>query len=213
MDNFNTKFILLDGEYGGVRSKGSVSHDYSILELAFTVTDVNLKKIESLNLKIKPDDGKYIVSAEGLAANKINLVTHDKQAVSFGKAKELLYNFIKKNSNDGANKLIPLGKGISGDIRYLFDQKIINEHNWRNFCSDQVIDFGSIIMLLKVLNLYPQTVKKSTGKMSNSLEALAQNLGVDTVALHAAAGDVDLYLKVCEHLFTHLKKNLPAIKF
>jgi hypothetical protein len=212
MSNFNTKFLLLDGEYGGVRSRGSLSHDYSILELAFTVTDIDLNTLETLILKIKPDDDKYIVSAEGLAANKINLVQHDKVAVTQGKAKELLYNFLKKNSDNGAIKLVPLGKGIVGDIRYLLDQKLMSEHNWRTFVSDQMIDFGGIIMLLKLLGLYPQTVKKSTGKMSNSLEALAEDLQINTDSLHEAKGDVDLYIKVCRHLFTLFRKHLPQAK-
>lgn len=212
MGNFTTRFLLLDGEYGGVRSRGTLSHDYSILELAFTVTDIDLNVLETLTLKIKPDDDKYIVSAEGLAANKINLVQHNKVAVTQGKAKELLYNFLKKNSENGAVKLFPLGKGIGGDIRYLLHHKLMSEHNWREFVSDQVIDFGGIIMLLKLLGAYPQTVKKSTGKMSNSLEALAEDLQISTSSLHEAKGDVDLYIKVCKHLFGLFKKHLPQAK-
>jgi hypothetical protein len=211
-NNFSTRFILLDGEYGGVKSRGVHSHDYSILELSFAVTDENLDVIKTLDLKIKPDDDKYIVSAGGLAANKINLVAHDKVAVTFGKSKELLYNFLKENSNDGAIKLIPLGKGIVGDIRYIIDQKLISEHSWRQFCSDQIIDFGGIIMLLKVLGVYPQTFKQSTGKMSNSLEALAEHLNINTSNIHSAKADVELYVAVCKHLFSLLKKHLPKAK-
>jgi hypothetical protein len=212
MANFTTKFLLLDGEYGGVKSRGVLSHDYSILELALTVTDINLDVYETLVLKIKPDDDKYIVSADGLAANKINIVQHNKVAVTQGKAKELLHNFLKKHSDNGHVKLVPLGKGIVGDVRYILDQKLISEHYWREFVSDQIIDFGGIIMLLKLLGVYPQTIKKSTGKMSNSLEALAEDLHISTSKLHEAQGDVDLYILVCKHLFSLFKKHLPQAK-
>lgn len=208
----NHRFLLLDAEYGGVRSNGKLSHEFSILELYLEVTDSELGVIDSLELKIKPDNEQYVVSAEGLAANKINLINHNKIAISEGKAKELLFNFIKNHSDNGNIKLIPLGKGIVGDIRYLFDQKFISEHNWRNFVSDQIIDFGGIIMLLKVLGVYPQTQSPSTGKMSNSLEALADALGVSTSNLHEAKGDVELYREVCKHLFTLFKKHLPKAK-
>lgn len=212
MANFTTKFLLLDGEYGGVKSRGVSNQDFSILELAITVTDINLDVYETLVLKIKPDDDKYIVSAEGLAANKINLVHHDKVAITHGKAKELLHNFLKKHSDGGRVKLFPLGKGIGKDIQFIFNQKLISEHYWREFISDQIIDFGGIIMLLKLLGVYPQTVKKSTGKMSNSLEALAEDLNISTDSLHEAKGDVDLYIKVCKHLFSLFKKHLPQAK-
>lgn len=212
MKPFSSRFILLDGEYGGVKSKGVLSHSYSILELSLTVTDEHLDPLETLTLKIKPDNDQYIVSAEGLAANKINLIHHDKVAISEGKAKELLYNFLKRNSNEGTIKLIPLGKGIQGDIRYIIDQKLISEHNWRNFCSDQKVDFGDIIFLLKVLGLYPQTKSPESGKMSNSLEAIAAHLGLNTSKLHEAQGDVELYIEVCKHLFALLKKHLPKAK-
>lgn len=208
----NHKFLLLDAEYGGVRSNGKLSHEYSILELYLEVTDENLDVIDSLELKIKPDNEQYVVSAEGLAANKINLIAHNKVAITESKAKELLYNFLKTHSNNGEIKLFPLGKGIVGDIRYLFDQKFISEHNWRNFVSDQVIDFGGIIMLLKVLGVYPQTQNPHTGKISNSLEALATYLNIDTSCLHEAKGDVELYRHVCKHLFTLFKKHLPKAK-
>lgn len=212
MIKLNHKFLLMDGEYGGVRSNGKLSHEYSILELYLEVTDIDLEVIDSLELKIKPDNEQYIVSAEGMAANKINLLKHDKIAVTEGKAKELLYNFIKKHSDEGDNKLIPLGKGISGDIRYIFDKKMISEHNWRNYVSDQIVDFGGMIFLLKVLGLYPQTINPHTNKMSNSLEAIAIHLGINTDCLHEARGDVELYRHVCKHLFALLKKHLPKAK-
>lgn len=211
MKKMNHNFLLMDAEYGGIKSNGKLCHDYSILEIYLEVTDENLDYIDSLELKIKPDNDQYIVSAEGLAANKIDLIKHNQVAITQGKAKELLYNFLKKNSKDGEVKLFPLGKGIVGDIRYLFDQKFIAEHNWRAFCSDQIVDFGSVIMLLKILGLYPQTRKNSDGKMSNSLEALADHLNIKTSNLHEARGDVELYKLVCKDLFKKLKKHLPMV--
>lgn len=210
--NMEHYFLFFDGEYGGINQPGNNSIPYSILDLNFTVTNVNLEIIESLNLKIKPDNGQYIVNSEALAVNRIDLLSHDKIAVTEGKAKELLYNFLYKHSKNGQIKLIPVGKGIVSDIRVLQEGKIINIGNWRKFVSDQTIDFGGIIMLLKVLNLFPQTESPSSNKFSNSLESLAHHFKIKSSKLHSAEGDVIIYIDVCREIFKLLKKHLPQIK-
>jgi hypothetical protein len=198
------RLLLLDGEYGGIRSKGDLCTDYSILELALKVVTKDFKTLDEIEFKIKPENDQYIVSAEGLMVNKINLIEHDKNAISEGKAKELLYQFLKKNSDNGKIRLIPVGKGVTGDIKYLTSHKFISEYNWHQFCSYEVIELGTLALCLKIKNKLKQTVKPGTNTMSNSMEALGHYLNVPMNNLHSAKGDVMLSEELLKVFFMKL---------
>jgi hypothetical protein len=191
----NYKFLLLDAEYGGVRSKGSFSSDFSILELYLEIVDENMEVYDYLDLKIKPDDGKYIIDPEAMAVTGIDLLKHDKIAVKQSKAKSLLYEFLKKNTDDGKIKLFPSGIGVQGDIRFICDT-LISLPSWEKFCSHQTLDLSPVAFLFKAMGKMPQTKKPSTGQWSNSLEALGSYVKADIKNMHSAKKDVEVYKQV-----------------
>ncbi len=201
------RFLLLDAEYGGVRSRGEFASDFSILELYMEIVDENMVTYDTLDLKIKPDDGKYVVSPEALAVTGIDLQKHDKVAVKESKAKSLLYDFLKKNSGDGNIKLVPGGIGVQGDIRFICDN-LISLPNWEKFCSHQSIDLSPVAFMFKVVGKMPQTKKPSTGQWSNSLEALGSYVRADVKNMHSAKKDVEVYKEVLEFFFKYMR-NCP----
>lgn len=209
----NLKYLLLDGEYGGVRSRGNFSSDYSVLELYLEVVNEKLETFECLDLKIKPDDGKYVVDPEALAVNGINLLVHDRTAVKMSKAKTVLYDFLKKHSEDGKYKLVPSGIGVQGDIRYITDT-LISLPTWEKFCSHQTLDLSPFAFLFKAVGKMPQTTKPSTGKWSNSLEALGHYVGADIRNMHSAKRDVEVYKEVLAYFIKYIKScpQMPAEK-
>ena len=113
--------------------------NYSLLTAYFMVTDENFKILGELDLKVKPDDGVYILSGQGMAVNKINLQEHDKIALPYKQAKPLVYNFLKKHGEK--NRLTPVGHGVKGDITHILD-KICSEGSWEQFCTYHFIDRG-----------------------------------------------------------------------
>lgn len=208
---FKNRFVSFDCEYGGVNSRGVFSSEYSILEVSLEIWDENFEVLESLDLKIKPENEVYKVSRGGLEANGIDLIEHDKKSMTEGQAKDALYKFLKKHSEDGKIKLVPAGVGVSGDIRYLTEHKFIAQTNWERFCSHQILDVAQLAFWLKVLKRMPQT-RKPTGEISNSLEALAYHFGVPIKGLHSAKGDVELFRQVCLAMGKFLKKYMPEVK-
>lgn len=205
------RFLLLDAEYGGVRSRGEVATDFSILDLYLEVVDASMTTYDVLDLKIKPDDGKYVVNPEALSVNGIDLQAHDKVAVRESKAKTLLYDFLKKNSNDGKIKMVPGGIGVQGDVRFICDN-LISLPNWEKFCSHQSLDLSPVAFMFKVVGKMPQTKKPSTGTWSNSLEALGAYVKADVKNMHSAKKDVEVYKEVLSFFLKYAKNcpNFPA---
>jgi oligoribonuclease (3'-5' exoribonuclease) len=178
-------YIALDVEAGGT------TNDKSILSAYFIVLDEDLKTIYGeLDLKIKPNDGIYHVTAEALNINKIDLVQHDKEAVTEGKASTLLYEFLEKHAPQGKTKLTPLGHGIEHDILF------IKEHLLKNinkYVSYRYLDTGCVTQFLKL-----------TGKVSRdlegSLEKIANYFEIFIHTLHTAKDDTWLTIEILRKL-------------
>jgi len=57
-----------------------------------------------LDIKSKPNDGNYLVRGEALGVNGIDLVQHDKEAVTESKAATLLYEFLEEHAPNGSGE-------------------------------------------------------------------------------------------------------------
>lgn len=179
------RYIVADLEGGGTTIK------HSLLSAYFVVLDEDLETVYgALDLKIKPNDGNYLVTGEALEVNGINLVQHDKEAVTEGKAATLLYEFLEEHVPDGKVKLTPVGHGIGHDIEF------IKEHltkNWNKFVSYRYLDTGVIVQFFKL-----------TGRVSRdlggSLKELGEYFGIPIHNLHTAKDDTLLTIEVLKKL-------------
>ena len=54
------KYLILDNEMGGRDLR------YSLLQSAFIVVDNSFNEVARLTLNVKPDDGDYILSGQGM---------------------------------------------------------------------------------------------------------------------------------------------------
>lgn len=136
----------MDCEMGGRELK------YSLLTAYFMVTDDKFNVLGELNLVVKPDDGDYIVSGQGMSVNKINLQEHDKRAMPYKQAKPLLFNFLKTHSN--GKHLTPVGHGVKGDIDHVL-KNLISAGSWEQFCSYHYIDTSVILQYLRAIGKMP----------------------------------------------------------
>jgi oligoribonuclease (3'-5' exoribonuclease) len=181
------KYLAFDVEAGGT------TNDKSLLSVYFVVLDEDLKTIHGeLDLKIKPNDGVYHITAEALEVNKINLVEHDKEAVTEGKASTLLYEFLEKHSPSGTIKLTPLGHNITFDVYF------IKEHLLKNinkYVSYRVLDTSNVCQFLKLTGKVSRDLEGSLEKIANYFE-VPINLG----DLHTAKGDTWLVIEVLKKM-------------
>lgn len=167
-------YLPFDTETGGLTTESS------LLSTHLAVCDKDLNIIDKLELFTKPNDGQYNVSAEALGVNKIDLITHDKTALTYSAAGQELRNFLWKYSDNGKIKLIPLGKNVGFDVIKVTDN-LLGRKTWNQFVSYRLYDITGIILYLK-----------RKGKLApdapESLSGLAEFLGIQAV-WHTARGD------------------------
>ena len=167
MNNSKYRYLHLDGEMGGREVT------YSLLTMYFGVTDMDFKPLGELYLKVKPDDGIYIVSGQGLRVNKIDLAKHDLEAITYKQASSILYTFLNEHAANG-RRLIPVGHGVRGDIKHIIGHKLLSEGSWNQFCTYHYLDTSVILQFLRACNKMPMECDGSVGELAKVLRIKVQ---------------------------------------
>lgn len=165
MSNYIVRYLAFDLESGGI------PEGCSVLTAFFQVLDENMEEIDSLHLKVKPNDGVYQCTAEAMDINKIDLVYHDKIAITYSEAGGKLRNFLINNSDNGKVKLIPLGKNINGDIKWV-NESMLGQKTWNMYVSYRIWE-------VTTLALACQRKGKIAYDMSISLGSLVEFFNID----------------------------------
>jgi hypothetical protein len=181
----DTLYLPFDCETGGL------TKDSSLLTVHFAVCDYELNIIDELELFIKPNDGQYIVSAQALEINKINLIEHDKVALTYSQAGQDLRNFLWKYSENGKIKLVPVGKNVGFDVIKVTDN-LLGMKTWNQFVSYRLYDITGIVMYLKRKGKLPPDAP-------DSLSGIAKFFGMEA-EFHTAKGDNLVGIEVVKKL-------------
>lgn len=178
-------FLPFDTETGGI------GPEVSLLSAHFAACDEDWNILDELDLLIKPNDGIYKVTAEALSINHIDLISHDKCAVPYSQAGQVLREFLMKNSQNGRIKLQPMGKNVGFDIQKVTDN-ILGAKTFNQYVSYRCYDITPLITFLK-----------RTGRLDRfapeSLEGLAKFWGIEA-EWHTAKGDNYAGIKVIKKL-------------
>ena len=154
-------FLAFDTETGGLDLENSLLTAY------FGVLNSKLELIDELDLAVKPDDNKpYVVSAEALEINGINLIQHDKHAITYGAAGKKLRDLIIKHSSNGKVKMIPLGHNVHFDIEGVTG-RILSKKHWNQYVSCRVVDTQIYARCLQVKGLIASDQSISLGNLIN----------------------------------------------
>jgi DNA polymerase III alpha subunit (gram-positive type) len=156
-------YMPLDNETGGL------ADNVSLLSTYLEVVDEKFNVVDSLELYTKPNDGVYLVEAGGLEVNKINLIEHDKIAITYSEAGQKLFNFLKKNSQDGKIKLIPVGKNVQFDVTGL-QKTLLQKKNMEKFVSYRQLDITAIAMGLQIAGKIPADMGLSLGSLAKHFD-------------------------------------------
>lgn len=187
------KYLFLDCEMGGRDLK------YSLLTAGFIVAGPDFVFQDRLYLEVKPDDGDYILSGQGMAVNKIDIASHDKIAIPYKSAKPVLYDFLKKHGSN--ERLTPVGHGVKGDIAHLI-KNLISEGSWNQFCTYHYIDTSVVLQYLRTIGKMPENT-------DGSIEALVEYFkikGLSTPQFHNALYDAQMTACVYQKM-VELGKN------
>lgn len=187
------QYLATDTETGGVTS------GVSLLTVYFAVLDASLNVIDELQLKLKPSDGIYHVTGEALGVNRIDLVEHDKAAITKSEAGALLYNFLNKHSPQGATKLIPVGHNVAFDLQIIYSE-LLNKQTMQRFVSYRMLDTGVIAQFLKLTDVIPEEV-------SGGLGSLVKLFGVEQREAHNEKADTLMTVDVLKAM-TRVVENM-----
>lgn len=182
----NLKYLAIDTETGGLA-------DTSLLTVFLGVYDSNFNLIDSKHEALKPDDGVYHVTAGGLSVNGINLVELDAKAKLRKVLRSEITGWLRQHSDQGANKLIPIGHNVKFDILAI-QESITSQESWDHYVSYRVLDTGVIAQYLKYINILPDSI-------SGSLGSLIEFFGITVEGeLHTADADAKMTVEVFKKL-------------
>ena len=182
------KYLAFDVEAGGV------TPEHSLLSAYFVVIDEDLKTVYGeLDLLVKPDDGNYVMTAQALEVNKIDIIAHDKVAIPESKAGTMLYNFLKEHAPNGTTKLTPLGHNIAFDVEFV--KKHLVNKTFNQFVSYRMLDTSAIIQFFKLTGLVSRD-------LAGSLSEIATHFGISTITNvpHTAKGDTWMVIEILRKL-------------
>jgi len=185
----NPKYFLFDTETGGIRK------EMSLLTLYGHILDDNLNILDTIDLKIKPDDGVYHVNAQGLEINKINIVEHDRIAKPLSEVKTRFKNYICGWSLN--QKLTPIGHNVRFDVKFVKTHLL---EDWDRYFDRRHIDTASIGKFLALSGIVP---KLRTYSLSEMAQALMIDVNEDS--RHEARFDADLTLNVLRNMTQLIK--------
>lgn len=182
-------YLFLDTETGGL------SDDTSLLELGLIITDEKFNIIEEISWKLKPENDEYIVTAQALQVNKINLIQHDMVAYKYKDIKTPLHIFLHKHwSYNRCKPLIPVGKNVTFDVRRLWGC-VISRGHWESMVSYQPLEINGAWRLLELQGKVPILSKTSLSHLVDHF-----NIPVDDNQLHGAIYDCRLGIEIMKRL-------------
>ncbi len=181
------KYIVYDCETGGTDEQ-----KHSLLTICLRVTDATLQAIEVLDLKVKPADGVYKVTRKALEINGINLIEHDKEAITYKEAKSKILNFLTRHSVQGTQTLTPIGYNVDFDDRFIRTY-LMSKDEWEMHVSYRKLDVSTAFELLKFFNVIPGSAKAG-------LSNVAKLFGHSSEGAHIAEVDVNMTVNVLKSM-------------
>ena len=180
---------------------GGIDEQYSLLTVYFQILDDNLQHISELYLRLKPNDGDYVVCGEAMGVNKINLVDHDKVAITYNEGRSQLGKWLRDILGPPSkNRLHAIGHNVDGDIRFVW-RCLYDRKKWEAYVSYRRLDTATICQYEKDKGKLPKEVDGPEG-LSGSLMSLVKYFGIphDESTLHDAKVDTLLTVEVYKKL-------------
>ncbi len=190
-------FFCMDSETGGLDPKKS-----DILTLYMAVTDEDLKIIDGLDLKLKPNDRLPICDAKALEVNKIDLQTHlvNPETITYSEAKVKITAFAKKylKKRGRYSNLIVLGQNVAFDLAFI-QEHIFSREEWDNLFSYNVEDTKSSALFLKRCGWLPKEI--------GTLGSMVEYFNIPKHTAHEARGDVLMTIQVYGAMINLMKSK------
>ena len=190
-------YLVIDTE------SGSRHANSTLLTANFLVADSKFQVLDNLYLQVKPDksDDHYILDAQGMAVNQINIIEHDKIAITYKQAKPLLFDFLLKHSKFNKERLVPVGHATKGDIQRII-ANLISEGSWSQSCTYHYIDTSVVLQFLRSCGKMPLDTDGSIEALSKYFDIEPRDIGDngEYTNYHDAKFDTEMTLKIYQKM-------------
>lgn len=180
------KYLVFDCETTGLLPSCNVLTAY------FIILDEKFNILQELDLKIKHPH--YLIFTKALEINKINLVEHDKNAISINEGSKLIITFLKKYDT----KYSIIGHNIQFDINMLKSNKLITDKDIELYFEKDYIDTYNIAQILKIEKKISRYQSLSLSKLCNFLEITIELDSEFHDAKYDCYSTIELYKKLLE---------------
>lgn len=189
-------FMPFDTETGGFNENKA-----DLLTGFFCIMDEEYKILEELDLKLKPDGGRFpIAEAGALKVNGIDLQKHmsDPQTITYSEGRERLEAMIKRHlsRNGRFSNITPLGYNVPFDVRWT-QKHLFPQDLWESLIHYKTHDVMGAVDFLKKCGWFPKTL--------GALNTVVDYLGVPTRGAHNAREDVLMTIDVDKKLMELMK--------
>lgn len=182
-------YLAFDTETTGL------DNDCQVLTAHFVILDSDFDIIDECNLKIKYP--YYKVYTKAMEINKIDLFTHEKQALDLSDSCQKLKMFLDKHKS--YQKYIPMGHNVNFDIKKMSSEIFLS----KKFDLFEYIHPFHTLDTMSIAHYY-KSIGKLHLKQSLSLTNLCNFYNIThTGQLHDAETDIHLTIK----LFKQFKSN------
>jgi DNA polymerase III epsilon subunit-like protein len=188
------RYILaFDTETGGLEPG-----DADLLTFYGGLFDEDLKLVEELNLKLKPDDGRLpIAEAQALKVNGIDIKAHlnDPETVTYSEGNSKLVAMLRKylKKTGRYSNIRPFGYNVPFDIKWV-QHYMLRPTEWNSILHYKHIDVMQNVDFLKECGWFPSDL--------GSLGTVVEYLQLPKRSAHNAKEDtlmtVDVHKKLLE---------------
>ena len=190
-------FVVLDTETGDLSPK-----DGDLLTLYAAMCDMDLKILDELDLKLKPEGRLPNANAGALEVNGIDLKKHieDPNTVTYAEGKRRLEAFLRKylKKRGRYSNLILLGQNVGFDKRFIFEH-LMTEEAWGSLVNYNDEDTKTAALFLKRCGWLPKEV--------GTLGSMVEFFGIPKREAHEAKGDVHMTIDVYKAMISLMKSK------
>lgn len=190
-------FFAFDTETGGLNPK-----EADILTLYGAILDQDLKLVEEINLKLKPNGRLPQAHADALRVNGINIQEHlaDPETITYSEANTRLVAMFKKylKKRGRYSNIKALGYNTPYDLGMVWEH-LIPKDEWENILHYKHIDVMQNVDFLKECGWFPSSL--------GSLNTVVEYLGIPKRNAHNAKEDTLMTLDVYQQLLLLMKSK------
>lgn len=181
-------FLLLDIETTGFDDK-----KHQILEIGMLIIK-GMKVIADVNISVKHKE--YTITTSAMNANKINIIEHEKNALTEEDAGTTLLNFLKEHK-DNEKAYIAIGQNVDFDLRFIEAMffKLGQIKEYREYISYRKLDIMQVALI--------KNLESKISLEKQDLDYLLTTLDIEIPKdRHRALADCYLEFEVLKRLLT-----------